>query len=68
MIAGCSYALAEFIYTPPNARREVYFKANFDKPRLEFICNHDALLRLIIKDGHYRLNYSAASPMNYSDK
>ncbi|KZT65463.1 hypothetical protein DAEQUDRAFT_524238 [Daedalea quercina L-15889] len=63
-----SHALAEFTYVPPYSRNQTMFHATFDKPHLEFICNHDAILRLKIKKGYYRLDYSRSSAMNYSDK
>ena len=40
------------------------FHATFGKPEIEFICNHDAILRLKIKKGYYRLDYSKSSAMN----
>ncbi|CCM01094.1 uncharacterized protein FIBRA_03142 [Fibroporia radiculosa] len=44
------------------------FQADFEKPKLEFICNHDAILRLKIKKGLYRLDYNKATNMSYSEK
>ncbi len=42
------------------------FYAAFDKPRLDFICNHDAILRLTIKEGHYNTEFTkgAINPAN----
>lgn len=44
------------------------FKATFDKPSVEFICNHDAVLRLKIHKGFYRLDYTKAFNMTYAEK
>ena len=63
-----SHALAEFTFTNPYSRNQTMFHATFGKPEIEFICNHDAILRLKIKKGYYRLDYSKSSAMNYSDK
>ncbi|TFY68932.1 hypothetical protein EVJ58_g722 [Rhodofomes roseus] len=63
-----SHGLAEYSYVPPYSRNQTMFHATFGKPHLEFICNHDAILRLKIKKGYYRLDYSKSSGMNYSDK
>lgn len=68
MTSEYSHALAEFTFTNPNTRNQTMFHATFDKPEIEFICNHDAILRLKIKKGYYRLDYSKSSNMNYSDK
>lgn len=63
-----SHALAEFTFTNPYSRNQTMFHATFGKPEIEFICNHDAILRLKIRKGYYRLDYSKSSAMNYSDK
>ena len=34
------------------------FYTSFGKPKLEFICNHDAILRLTLKEGHYNTEFS----------
>ncbi|EMD31462.1 hypothetical protein CERSUDRAFT_69274 [Gelatoporia subvermispora B] len=39
-------------------RDEMMFHAEFGKPHLEFICNHDVILHLKIKKGHYYLDCS----------
>ncbi|KZT11520.1 uncharacterized protein LAESUDRAFT_274940 [Laetiporus sulphureus 93-53] len=64
-----SHALAEYAFVDPNTKgRQTLFQANFDKPLLEFICNHDAILRLKISKGYYRLDYTRSSSMTYSEK
>ncbi|PCH38353.1 hypothetical protein WOLCODRAFT_115316 [Wolfiporia cocos MD-104 SS10] len=64
-----SHALAEYAYIDPHSKgHHKMFQASFDKPQLEFICNHDAILRLRIKKGYYRLDYTKASSVTYSDK
>ena len=42
------------------------FYALFDKPKLEFMCNHDAVFRLYLKEGHYNTEFtkSANNPAN----
>ncbi|CCM05147.1 uncharacterized protein FIBRA_07356 [Fibroporia radiculosa] len=44
------------------------FHASFDTPRLEFICNHDAILYLTIKEGHYYLDFAKAPGPFYPDR
>ncbi len=67
--AEYSHALAEYAFVDPNTKgRQTLFQANFDKPLLEFICNHDAILRLKISKGYYRLDYTKSSSMTYSEK
>ncbi|OSX64959.1 hypothetical protein POSPLADRAFT_1044390 [Postia placenta MAD-698-R-SB12] len=64
-----SHALAEYSYIDPDSRGlHTMFKATFDKPSVEFICNHDAVLRLKIHKGFYRLDYTKASNMTYAEK
>ncbi|KAF8884778.1 hypothetical protein BD779DRAFT_1535264 [Infundibulicybe gibba] len=49
------FALAEF-YVGAKRRsnlKDMMFNAIFDKPTLEFICNHEAILYLRIKEGHF---------------
>ena len=36
------------------------FYSSFGKPKLEFICNHDVLLRLTLKEGHYNTEFAKA--------
>ncbi|OBZ68799.1 hypothetical protein A0H81_11368 [Grifola frondosa] len=58
-----SFALAEFSYGKlhgpdlPASGVDALFYAKFDKPVLEFICNHDAILRLKIKEGYYNQSH-----------
>lgn len=37
------------------------FHASFGKPSIDFICNHDAILRLNISEGHYNTDFQKAS-------
>ncbi|OBZ67411.1 hypothetical protein A0H81_12515 [Grifola frondosa] len=41
----------------PASGVDALFYAKFDKPVLEFICKHDAILRLKVKEGHYNLGH-----------
>ncbi|KAH9934103.1 hypothetical protein B0H21DRAFT_834949 [Amylocystis lapponica] len=43
------------------------FRASFDKPQLEFVCNHDVILHLRIHEGKYYLDYTQASNLSYAD-
>ncbi|KAH9910984.1 hypothetical protein B0H21DRAFT_714389 [Amylocystis lapponica] len=43
------------------------FRASFDKPRIEFVCNHDVILHLKIHEGKYYLDYTQASNLSYAD-
>ncbi|EED84148.1 predicted protein [Postia placenta Mad-698-R] len=61
-----SHALAEYKYFDGH-KDEPKFSASFDKPWVEFICNHDVILHLKIRKGHYRLDYHKA-PITYSKK
>ncbi|KZT65461.1 hypothetical protein DAEQUDRAFT_676750 [Daedalea quercina L-15889] len=60
-----SHALAGFTYS---SKKQTLFRATFDKPRLEFICNHDAILRLKIKSATYRLDVVNNSVINHSGR
>ncbi|KDQ50335.1 hypothetical protein JAAARDRAFT_142195 [Jaapia argillacea MUCL 33604] len=59
-------ALAQYHYAPgsqhhhskTSSQDAVMFRAVFGKPRLEFICNHQAVLYLKIKEGHYDVDYT----------
>ncbi|TFY58803.1 hypothetical protein EVJ58_g6189 [Rhodofomes roseus] len=57
-----SHALYDFVYGKVARRRQskagydTEFHATFDKPDLEFICNHDVILRIKIKTGHYYMD------------
>lgn len=44
------------------------FYASFEAPTLEFICNHEAKLRITIKNGHYNTDYRRASEARVADK
>lgn len=37
------------------------FYASFGKPSLEFICNHDAVIRLKLNEGHYNADFNRAT-------
>lgn len=63
---GYSHALAEYKYFDGH-KDEPKFSASFDKPWVEFICNHDVILHLKIREGYYRLDYHKA-PITYSKK
>ncbi|CCM02877.1 uncharacterized protein FIBRA_04991 [Fibroporia radiculosa] len=64
-----SHALADFSFVDPYIKgHHTMFQANFGKPRLEFICNHDAVLHLTITKGYYRLDYNRSSTMAYAEK
>lgn len=40
--------------------QELFFVATFAQPQLSFVCNHEAILYLTIKEGHYNLDYKKA--------
>ncbi|PCH40165.1 hypothetical protein WOLCODRAFT_68457 [Wolfiporia cocos MD-104 SS10] len=64
-----SHALAEYSFSEPHSKGQYsLFQASFGTPRLEFICNHDAVLVLKINNGHYNVHYSKASPVPYRDQ
>ncbi|KAH9937112.1 uncharacterized protein B0H18DRAFT_867006 [Fomitopsis serialis] len=58
------HALYDFVYGKVAKRRQTKagydteFHALFDKPVIDFICNHDAILRIKIKSGHYYMDAS----------
>lgn len=64
---GYGHALYDFAYGKVAKRRQTkpgydtLFHATFDKPEIEFICNHDAILRIKTTCGHYY-----AEPFNHS--
>ena len=60
-------ALAEYFYgkhslTSPSPQ-DMMFHARFDEPELNILCNHDALFKIKIKDGHYNTDYSRSAEM-----
>ncbi|KAL4248925.1 hypothetical protein ABKN59_007566 [Abortiporus biennis] len=64
-----SFSLAEFFYGKHRGRghaskADMMFHAYFGRPQLEFICNHDALLRLHLKEGHYNTEFAKATSEN----
>lgn len=57
------FALAEFHAgsrhrSKTGSKDETMFSAVFNKPRLDFICNHEAVLYLHIKSGHVNLDFA----------
>ncbi|TFK37966.1 hypothetical protein BDQ12DRAFT_132552 [Crucibulum laeve] len=57
------FALAEFHVgtrqrSKFNSKDDMMFSAVFDKPRLEFICNHEAVLYVKIKEGHFNRDFA----------
>lgn len=43
-------------------KRDTSFFVTFEAPRVEFVCNHEVILFLALKDGYYHLDTSKASP------
>ncbi|TFK43794.1 hypothetical protein BDQ12DRAFT_662371 [Crucibulum laeve] len=59
-------ALAEFhVGHAGSENTDKMFTAVFDKPRLEFICNHDAVLYLKIRDGYLNCDFSELSSSSF---
>lgn len=57
--------MAEYYYGKHRAKghatkADMMFHASFGKPRIEFICNHDALIHLTLKEGHYNTEFAKA--------
>ncbi|KDQ52587.1 hypothetical protein JAAARDRAFT_702442 [Jaapia argillacea MUCL 33604] len=57
------FALAEYHFGAQQSsdvaqQDDVMFRAVFDKPRLEFVCNHEAILYLKIKEGHFNREFT----------
>ncbi|KAJ3554928.1 hypothetical protein NM688_g2854 [Phlebia brevispora] len=57
-----SFALAEFYFGRHRGRgqaskSDMLFHASFGKPSVDFICNHDAILRLNLTEGHFNTDY-----------
>ncbi|TFK51257.1 hypothetical protein OE88DRAFT_1629687 [Heliocybe sulcata] len=60
------FALAEWFYAPRHkssvaAVEDMLFAAEFDRPNLEFICNHEAVIHLRIHRGHMNLDFAKAN-------
>ncbi|KZT05942.1 uncharacterized protein LAESUDRAFT_206407 [Laetiporus sulphureus 93-53] len=59
-----SHALADFVYGRARAKvanssdYDSMFHASFDAPQVEFLCNHDVVMRIMIKEGHYCQDYT----------
>ncbi|PCH36213.1 hypothetical protein WOLCODRAFT_28384 [Wolfiporia cocos MD-104 SS10] len=61
-----SHALADFVYEAFSEVKSqsgylAMFHAIFDRPEIEFICGHDVLLKLKIREGKYHFDYSKTS-------
>ena len=56
-----SYLLAEYTELKPGTTDQV-FGATFDAPKLEFICDHHALLRLTLATSFVVINDAEADP------
>lgn len=58
-------SLAQF-YGPDRfdigGKRETSFLAKFNAPHVEFVCNHEVVLFLNLREGYYHLDTSKASP------
>ncbi|THH28534.1 hypothetical protein EUX98_g5660 [Antrodiella citrinella] len=66
-----SFSLAEYYYGKHRAKgqaskADMMFYASFDKPRIEFICNHDAIIHLTLKEGHYNTDFARATDSRVS--
>ncbi|EIN11424.1 hypothetical protein PUNSTDRAFT_141793 [Punctularia strigosozonata HHB-11173 SS5] len=65
-----SFALAEFHFHsgrgPVKSLEDLEFYGSFDKPRLEFVCNHETVLYLKIKKGHFNVEYATNSQNTYA--
>jgi hypothetical protein len=44
------------------------FHASFNAPKLDFLCNHEAIFDINVKDGHYNLDYTRASDTAIADR
>ncbi|GJJ16021.1 hypothetical protein Clacol_010300 [Clathrus columnatus] len=45
---------------------ELMFSAIFDRPRIEFICNHEAVLYLKIKEGHFNRDFAKSNDPTFT--
>ena len=61
-LAGYALSLAEYGYgrqrQRPGSTQDFMFHAIFGKPSLQFLCNHEVLLRLVIEEGHYSTDFN----------
>ncbi len=73
MLTACSteysFALAEYYYGKHRHGNQadaadMMFHARFGKPTLKFLCNHDAMLELVLEEGHYNIDYLKASELS----
>lgn len=62
-------SLAQWHFVPKPKKvfstAELFFSAHFEQPKLIFICNHEAILYVNIKEGHYNLEHNKVSLSNY---
>ncbi|EKM54057.1 uncharacterized protein PHACADRAFT_145658 [Phanerochaete carnosa HHB-10118-sp] len=68
-----SFALSEFYYGKHRqgssaSLDDMMFHAVFSSPKLRFICNHEALFRIEVEEGHFNLDYSRASESSTADR
>ncbi|TCD65183.1 hypothetical protein EIP91_003005 [Steccherinum ochraceum] len=66
-----SFALAEYYFGKHRAKghaskADMMFHASFGRPRIEFICNHDAAIHLSLQEGHFNTDFANASKSKVS--
>ncbi|THH09766.1 hypothetical protein EW145_g1793 [Phellinidium pouzarii] len=64
-LSAIEYATCLFVLYAPGryscdelSHHDLAFFATFGRPHLEFVCNHEVLLFLDIKEGHFNLDYT----------
>lgn len=63
------FALAEFFYSHRGrvaAVEDMLFAAEFHRPELEFVCNHEVIIRFHIHNGHLNLDYAKSVQPGFS--
>ena len=66
LLLGYSFALAEYYYGRHRSgaqasAQDMMFQASFKAPKVNFLCNHEAIVEINIDEGHYNVDYACAS-------
>jgi hypothetical protein len=66
-------ALAEWYLPGKGAKgstpkQDFFFAASFAEPLLDFVCNHEAVLRLKIKSGHMNTDCDSINKLSSADR
>lgn len=73
VLPGYSFALAEWYFGKHRSggqasAQDMMFHARFEAPRLDFLCNHEALFKINIEEGHFNQDSDGASEESTAER